>query len=134
MSKDQLTALLRYRMEQANETLREAEILFNQSAYRGVINRAYYAMFYSVLALLATKKLGTSKHSGVIGLFDREFVKTGLFARNLSRALRLTFDRRQTHDYGELTEISEQIAQETLNDAKVFISAVESYLRSAGHL
>ena len=91
-------------------------------------------MFYSVLALLATKKLGTSKHSGVIGLFDREFVKTGLFTRDLSRSLRLAFDRRQTHDYGELIEIDEQIAQETLNDTKTFITAVESYLSSAGYL
>ena len=121
-------------MQQANETFNEAEILFNQSAYRGTINRAYYAMFYSVLALLATRKLGTSKHSGVIGLFDREFVKKGFLPRNLSRSLRLAFDRRQTHDYGELTEINEQIAQETLNNAKVFISTVESYLHSTSHL
>lgn len=134
MSEDQLAALLEYRIQQANETFHEAEILFNQSAYRGTINRAYYAMFYSVLALLATKKLGTSKHSGVIGLFDREFVKTGLFTRDLSRSLRLAFDRRQTHDYGELIEIDEQIAQETLNETKTFISAVESYLSSTGYL
>ena len=134
MSKDQLTALLRYRMEQADETFQEAEILFNRSAYRGTINRAYYAMFYSVLALLATKQLGTSKHSGAIALFDREFVKTGLFPRELSWSLRLAFDRRQTHDYGELTEMDEQTVKETLNDAKVFISAVESYLHSTGQL
>lgn len=134
MSSDQLAALLKYRIQQANETFHESEILFNQSAYRGTINRAYYSMFYSVLALLATKKLGTSKHSGVIGLFDREFVKTGILPRELSRALRLAFDRRQTHDYGELVEIDEQVAQETLNDAKAFISSVESYLRSTGYL
>jgi len=90
MSKDQLAALLKYRIQQANETFHEAEILFNQSAYRGTINRAYYAMFYSVLALLATKKLGTSKHSGVIGLFDREFVKTGFLPRDLSRAFKVS--------------------------------------------
>lgn len=134
MSKDQLAALLKYRIQQANETFHEAEILFNQSAYRGTINRAYYAMFYSVLALLATKKLGTSKHSGVIGLFDREFVKTGFLPRELSRALRLAFDLRQTHDYGELIEIDKEVTQETLDDAKAFISAVESYLRSTSYL
>lgn len=134
MSQSPLHALLKYRMQQANETLREAEILFKETAYRGTINRAYYAMFYSVLALLATKQLGTSKHSGVIGLFDREFVKPGLFAREFSRSLRLAFDRRQTNDYGELLEIDESIAQETLHDAKVFISRVDSYLHSAGYL
>jgi uncharacterized protein (UPF0332 family) len=46
MRPGQLEDLLRYRMEQAHETLREAKILLNESALRGAINRAYYAMFY----------------------------------------------------------------------------------------
>jgi len=131
---EQLEDLLCYRVEQAHETLREAEILLNESALRGAINRAYYAMFYALLALLATKQLGTSKHSGALALFDREFVKTGVFARELSRSLHLAFDRRQTHDYGEMTQVSRQIAEETLMDAQTFVAAVESYLRSVGHL
>jgi uncharacterized protein (UPF0332 family) len=129
---EQLEGLLRYRMRQAHETLREAEILFNESALRGTINRAYYAMFYALLALLATKQLGTSKHSGALALFDREFVKTGLFPRELSRSLRLAFDRRQTHDYGEISEVDRQIAEETLADARAFVAAIESHL-SASH-
>ncbi|NJN63373.1 MAG: hypothetical protein HC795_19310 [Coleofasciculaceae cyanobacterium RL_1_1] len=43
-------------------------------------------MFYALLGLLATKGLGTSKHSGVISLFDREFVRTGIFPRGYRRA------------------------------------------------
>jgi uncharacterized protein (UPF0332 family) len=50
-----LAALLKYRMEQAQDTLQEAEILFEKCALRGTINRAYYAMFYALLALLANK-------------------------------------------------------------------------------
>ncbi len=134
MKPEQLADLLRYRIEQAHETLREAEILLNESALRGAINRAYYAMFYALLALLATRQLGTSRHSGALALFDREFVKTGLFPRELSRALHLAFDRRQTHDYGEMAEVDRQIAEETLADARGFVAAIESYLRSAGHL
>lgn len=93
MKPEQLEALIGYRLEQADETLREAEILLSEAALRGAINRAYYAMFYSVLALLAMKRIGTSKHSAIIGAFDREFVKTGVFARELSRSLHLAFDR-----------------------------------------
>jgi uncharacterized protein (UPF0332 family) len=95
---EQLEDLLRFRMQQAHEPLREAEILLGEAALRGAVNRAYYAMFYALLALLATRQLGTSKHSGAISLFDREFVKTGLFSREQSRALHLAFDRRQRQD------------------------------------
>lgn len=41
---EQVQALVRYRMEQAHETIREAEILLNQHAWRGTMNRAYYAI------------------------------------------------------------------------------------------
>lgn len=134
MKPEQLEALLRFRMEQAHETLREAQILLGEAALRGTINRAYYAMFYALLALLATRQLSASKHSGALGLFDREFVKPGLFPRELSRSLRLAFDRRQTHGYGELVEEDPETVRKTLDDAKVFVSALETYLRSSGYL
>jgi len=44
------------------------------------------------LALLATRMLGTSKHSGVIGLFGKHFVKTGEFSPEAGRHLREAFD------------------------------------------
>lgn len=134
MAPEQLDALIRYRLEQAQETLREADILFGQVALRGAVNRAYYAMFYALLALLAIKQLGTSKHSGAISLFDREFVKTGIFSRDLSRSLRTAFDRRQTYDYGENLAIDEPTARETVENAKIFVTEVEKYLRSQGYL
>ena len=134
MKDNQLKTLIKYRIDQSKETLNEAEILFKQDSYRGTINRAYYSMFYSVLALLAIKRLGTSKHSGAIGLFDKEFVKSGIFSKQLSKSLHLAFDHRQTHDYGEIIEIDKDTAKTVLEDSKEFIKEVESYLNSQGYL
>jgi len=89
-------------------------------------------MFYAVLALLATKSIGTSKHSAIIAAFDREFVKTGVFARGLSKSLHLAFDRRQTHDYGEMIQIDRQITDEALANARTFVSQVEACLHESG--
>lgn len=134
MKPEQLRDLLGYRLDQAHESLHEATLLFDAEAYRGAINRGYYAMFYALLALLATRQLGTSKHSGAIALFDREFVKTGIFAPELSRALHLAFDRRQTHDYGELVAVDVTSARETITDAAGFVVAIEAYLLETGLL
>lgn len=133
MNSDQLPELLRYRIEQAHEGLSDAKTLFANGSLRGTINRAYYAMFYAVLALLATRQLGTSKHSGAIALFDREFVKTGIFSTELSKTLHLAFDRRQTHDYGELIELDKQAVEETLQTAQHFVLVVTQYLDEAGY-
>ena len=84
-----------------------------------------------MLALLATKSIGTSKHSAIIAAFDREFVKTGVFRRELSRSLHLAFDRRQTHDYGEMIQIDRQITEEALVDARTFVLQVEAYLHDS---
>ena len=91
-------------------------------------------MFYALLALLATRQLGTSKHSSAISLFDREFVKTGLFPRERSRALRLAFNLRQRHDYQEMIEVERPMAESTLAEARTFVDAIETYLRSTGYL
>jgi uncharacterized protein (UPF0332 family) len=72
--------LFKYRIEQAEETLSDAEkMLKNHLSPRSIANRAYYSMFYTVLALYIDKdiNLKTSKHSGVISIFDKEFVHTG---------------------------------------------------------
>lgn len=134
MKPEQLAELVRYRLNQAYETLHEAEILLAESALRGAINRAYYAMFYALLALLATKQLGTSKHSGAVSLFDREYVKTGQFPRELSRSLRLAFNLRQTQDYKEMTEVDEPTAASTVADANTFVEAIKTYLQTHGYL
>jgi uncharacterized protein (UPF0332 family) len=73
--------LLRYRLHQAAEALVAARTLLAAALYRDSVNRAYYAMFYALLAVLVTRKLGTSKHSSAIELFDREFVKSGIFPK-----------------------------------------------------
>ncbi len=77
-------ALLAYRLKQAEETLADAEkMLQNNLSPRSIINRAYYSIFCSVLALFLQSDitLKTSKHSGVIAIFDKEFVHTGRIER-----------------------------------------------------
>ena len=70
MITENIQALVAYRLEQADESLDAARILLDRTLDRSAVNRAYYAMFYAVLALLATRKRETSKHGGAISLFS----------------------------------------------------------------
>jgi uncharacterized protein (UPF0332 family) len=85
MTTDNIRALVHYRLEQADDALQATQLLIEQDSLSAAVNRAYYAMFYAVLALLALRKQETSKHARVIGLFDRELVRLGTFSRNLSQ-------------------------------------------------
>jgi len=133
-SDERLQELVKLRMRQASETLHEARILVAEHAGRGAVSRAYYAMFYAVLAILATKGVGTSKHSGAISLFDREFIKPGDLPRGLSRSLHMAFERRQQADYGELADLDEPAVVRAIEEADVFIQKVRDYMKAKGSL
>ena len=130
MTPEQLLKMIQFRMQQAHETVHDAEVLSEAGSWRGVINRAYYAMFYSILALAVLKQMDTSLHSGAITFFDREFIKTGIFTKELSKKFHFAFDNRQIHDYGETIFVDESIANEMLIDAKEFVDSIENYLVS----
>lgn len=125
-------ALIEYRLTQARDSIREADVL-DQSGMsrRSVMNRLYYAMFYAVLALLQEKEMGTSKHSGAIALFDREFVKTGTFPKEMSKALHRAFELRQKGDYMEETEVTADDVAEIRPVAEQFVEGAEKFLLSS---
>jgi len=113
--------LVAYRLQQAEETLVVARELHDSDHFRDAVNRAYYAMFYAGLALLASRMLGSSKHSGVLSLFSRHFVRNGTFSQEVGKHLREAFDLRQKCDYREFVEIEAVQVAEVIQDASEFI-------------
>ena len=72
-----------------------------------------------------------SKHTHAIAFLDKEFIKTGIFPKEISRALHISFDERQTNDYGEIWNIKDTEAEDTMKEAKAFVKTVADYLKSA---
>ena len=85
-------------------------------------------MFYSVLALLTTRKEETSKHGRAIALFDKEFVKSGTFSKEFSRWLHEAFDLRQRSDYSPQFQVTLEDAKRTLVQASAFVHEIKSKL------
>ena len=119
---DDVRQLVAYRLNQSEETLEAARDLLKQNHLRDSINRSYYAMFYAGLGLLATRMLGSSKHSGVLSLFGQHFFKTGVFSADCSKYLREAFDMRQKCDYREFFEPDEEQARDLITHAEAFVA------------
>jgi hypothetical protein len=127
--KKEVLELIKYRLEEAEDSIKEAEVLLKEGmSMRAVMNRLYYAMFYAVLALLQEKGMGTSKHAGAISLFDREFIKKGVFDEKLSKILHRAFELRQKGDYMEQAEVTQSDVDEMLPETKEFVRKVKTYL------
>jgi uncharacterized protein (UPF0332 family) len=128
MMTENIQALVAYRLEQADESIEAARTLLDKRLIRPSVNRAYYAMFYAVLALLAKGKRETSKHSGVIALFDKDFVKQGIFKKDYSRWFHDAFDLRQRSDYAPDYHVSLEEAEITLKNAERFVGKAKKVL------
>ena len=124
-----LTVLSAHRFNRAKEELQTAELLLRNADFRSSINRSYYSIFHAIRAVNALDGFDSSKHSGVISHFNQEYVKTGLFEKEVSKIIRNASELREQADYEDFYEASQEEAVDVFEQASRFISVVEVYLR-----
>lgn len=119
---------IRYRLEKSIETLKEAELLLKAGFLTGVVNRIYYACFYAVWALLLTEGHSSSKHSGVMSLFNKLWIAPERLPREMGRFYRIMFDERQQGDYEELAEFEPAVVTSWLAEARAFVDQIKAWI------
>ena len=121
-------------MENADESLRAARLNFDNDFYTAAINRAYYAIFYATNAILATKNLNRSKHSGVLAAFRQHFVKTKLISSELSDIYARVMEDRHVGDYELISDVSEEDVRTDIEESQKFLDVVNAWLKKEGWL
>ncbi|MFC1496448.1 HEPN domain-containing protein [Candidatus Margulisiibacteriota bacterium] len=116
-------------LKKTDETLEDAVILFDQGRFSAAASRAYYAVFHALQAVLLTKELTFSKHSGVIGGFSRYFIKEGFFPKEFALKIKNLWKNREIGDYEYEKKISEEEAHKCLDDSKLIVTELENYLK-----
>lgn len=122
--------LVKYWFRKAEIAMRDGKMLLRNRSYESASNRFYYAAFYAARAVLATKNLDSSKHRGVLSLFQIHFVKTGLIEVSCAKALRSSFEIRLESDYGEYVDIASELVLQTQKEVSQLLSACKTYLKS----
>ncbi len=115
-------------IKKAHRYLKSAEMLLQDKDFESSVSRAYYSMFFCAEAALLTRNLSFSSHKGVISAFGKHFIKTGIFPKEFGRELNRAFEKRQIGDYEYTSLISNEDAEEILDNGKQFINAVENWL------
>ena len=114
-------------LERAADALDDANFLHQHGRVLALANRAYYAIFYCVCALLATENVYTKRHQAARAKFSELFVKTGRFTVESSRIVGNSFAARQSADYDMESYLSEGEAQLLLDDARTFHNLTIDY-------
>ena len=128
MTTDSRDDYITYRFRRAEESLDEALILAANERWNAVINRLYYACFYSVIALLLKHGIETQSHDGARTQFGLHFIKTGKMDRIHGKLLTKLFDYRQKGDYGDMFDYDEKIALPLIEQVKVFLKEIKKQI------
>jgi len=120
-------------LERAGSALRQAKDNLSLGYYDVTTSRAYYAMFYAASALLASKDISRSRHSGVHSAFGQYFVKPGLIEPQYARMLINAFNVRLDSDYEVRPALNRALAEDILRDAQEFVERTALYLKQEGY-
>ena len=76
-----------YRLETARNDLKSARALFSIEDYKGANNRAYYSIFHAINAVHAVSGKAYKRHKDAVANFNKDYVKTSLFPREMGRKI-----------------------------------------------
>ena len=121
--------LIQYRLDEAKDTQTDVELLISHDRLRAAINRIYYGMFYSLLALGLKYEFETSKHSQLIGWFNKRFIHEGLIDIKYGKIINKAYIRRTKGDYDSFVEFDLETVKEMYEDMKDFTDTIERFLK-----
>lgn len=124
-----LKELSAYRFETAKADLNSAKLLYDAKEFRGSVNRSYYSIFHALRAILALDNFDSSKHSGIISYFNLNYVKTGVFDKQISKLISTAYRLREKADYQDFYIVTEEEAIDQIEKAEMVIDMIGSYLK-----
>jgi len=124
--------MIRLYMEHSNEYLRASELLIQSGMLLPGISNCYYAVFYAASAMLLTKGIERSRHSGVQAALNEFLIKPGELNVELGKTFALLRQERESADYDMQYIPGEEVAQHRLKSARQFVVAAQNYLQERG--
>ena len=123
--------LLRNCLTKSLEAINDAKFNFENNRFKVTLNRIYYSIFYSVMALGYKDNFITSKHKQLMGWFNKAYVHDNkIFDERLMKVYQKSFNERQEADYevADISSLSKDEIELALNDAEHFNSEIKKYL------
>lgn len=121
-------AFAKYRLERAKEDLADAEFSYNSNRYLNANNRAYYAIFHAIRAVLALERVDFKKHKDVLAYFNQYYIKTEIFPKIMSKKISQAKEIREDSDYDDEFKPTDEVTKIQIETAKELIKLVEKYI------
>ncbi len=103
-------------IDKSKRSIKAAKQMISDGHYDFSINRSYYAIFYISEAFLFSKGKIFSKHTAVISAIYEYFIKTKVLDKRFHKVFHRAFDLRQQSDYLNSPMITQEIAEDLLQE------------------
>lgn len=122
-------ALIEYRLKQAVESIDLAKFLLSSDKLVVAVNRIYYGMYYALTALALKHAFKTSKHTQLIGWFNKEFISNKQVDSKYGKILWNAYKNRTKGDYEAFVLFSTDQVELMLIEMIDFIEEIKSILK-----
>jgi len=122
-------ALIDYRLKQAVESIDLAKFLVSSDKLVVAVNRIYYGMYYALTALALKHAFETSKHTQLIGWFNKEFIFSKKVDSKYGKILKDGYNNRTKGDYEAFILFSTNEVELMLTEMVDFIDEIKSLLK-----
>ena len=121
--------LVLHRIETAKSDINSAKILLEAGEYRSSNNRAYYGIYHAISAVHALEGNAYKKHKDALANFNKEYVKTEIFPRNIGRRISEAAEIRHASDYDDFYIATKIEAEEQIATAIELLELVTDYCK-----
>ena len=120
--------LANHRLDQAKEDLLASKTLYEAKLYKSANNRAYYAIFHAIKSVLALEPIDFKRHKDVQAYFNKNYVNTEIFPRNIGKRIVKASQVREDSDYDDEFVVKPEDTKVQIETAEELIKLVEEYL------
>lgn len=121
--------LIKNILEKSNTALEDAKLALDNDRLDNAYNRIYYAIFYIVCALGYKKDFVTSKHSKLLGWFNKNFIKENVFNIEYGVTYKKAYENRMRSDYEFTYKPDKVTATDLFDKAENFIEIIRNYIK-----
>lgn len=117
-------------LKKAERAIRAAEVLLDAGVPDFAFGRAYYAMFYSLQALLFENGIRFRKHGSVHAALAEHFTRKGIIDARFHRMIVGAYEDRIAGDYTVEVDFEAADVKERIAEAREFLRMIEGKLEA----
>lgn len=121
--------LCEYRFSEAEKTLESARLNMAYDFLKAANNRAYYAVFYAMKAVLALDGVDFKRHKAVLACFNRSYIAAAMFPRELGKRISKLKMIREASDYDDFYLCTPAETKEQIETADWALGLIREYLK-----